>query len=185
MATNAKADTTADETEVAPKKGKGKLLLIVGGVVAALLLGGAAAYFVFGNKPQAEEVAKGGKAGAKGEAKAAEKADPHGAAKKLVYAPMDTFTVNLHDADREHFLQTTINLEVVDASTAEIIKQQMPAIRNRVLLLLSSKGVEELTTREGKEKLATEIAVEVRKSLDGAGETKGLEQVLFSHFVIQ
>jgi flagellar protein FliL len=61
----------------------------------------------------------------------------------------------------------------------------MPTIRNRVLLLLSSKAVEELVTREGKEKLAAEIAAEVRKSLDGPEPTKGLEQVLFSHFVIQ
>lgn len=178
MATN--AEVTVDEVEVAPKKSKRKLMLIAG-ATAVLVVAGAATFFLLGNKPAPEEPAKDGKAAAK----PAVKASAPGVPKKLLYAPMETFTVNLRAADSEHFLQTIINLEVADAPTAETIKQQMPAIRNRVLLLLSSKAVDELVTREGKEKLATEIAAEVRKSLDGPGPTKGLEQVLFSHFVIQ
>lgn len=178
------APAAADGAEGAPKKSNRKLLMIGGIVLAALMLAGTGAYFAFGGKGHAEDAPKAGSDG-KAAAKAEAKADAHGAVKKMLYVPMDMFTVNMRAPDSEHFLQTTISLEVADAATMEAIKQQMPAIRNRVLLLLSSKGVEELSSREGKEKLAAEICAEARKSVDGPGEKKGIEQVLFSHFVIQ
>jgi hypothetical protein len=41
----------------------------------------------------------------------------------------------------------------------------MPAIRNGILLLISSKMAADLTSREGKEKLAAEIALSAGKDL--------------------
>lgn len=161
--------------EPEPKKGKSKML-IIGAAVAVLALGGGGAYYFLKPKPVTED---------------AKSADAHAAApakapnKHLAYLPLETFTVNLRDADKEHFLQIIISLEVVDNVIVESIKQQMPSIRNRVLLLLSSKTSEEILPREGKELLAAEIAAELRKTLDGAGPNKGLEHVLFTHFVVQ
>lgn len=166
---NAAAATTSQDAP-SPEQGKSRKKLIVGVAAALVILGGGGgAYYFLSHKAPADAT------------KTAEKAAP----KHMVYLAMETFTVNLRDAERERFLQATINLEVVDAATIESIKQQMPSIRNRVLLLLSSKSAEELLSREGKEKLSAEIIAELRKSLDGAGPNKGLEQVLFSHFVIQ
>ena len=157
-----------------PVPGKSRKMLMVGVAVAVLAIGGGGAYYFLKPKPAADD-AKG--------------ADGHGAAKApskhLLYLPMDTYTVNLRDSEQERYLQATINLEVADSATVESIKLQMPSIRNRVLLLLSSKTSQELMTREGKETLSAEIAAELRKSLEGASATKGVEQVLFSHFVIQ
>lgn len=157
-----------------PVPGKSRKMLMVGVAVAVLAIGGGGAYYFLKPKPAADD-AKG--------------ADGHGAtkaaSKHLLYLPMDTYTVNLRDSEQERYLQATINLEVADSATVESIKLQMPSIRNRVLLLLSSKTSQELMTREGKETLSAEIAAELRKSLDGASATKGVEQVLFSHFVIQ
>lgn len=163
------AAATVPEGDAPPKKGKGGKLMIIGAIVAALLAGGGGAYFMFGRKPPADT------------AKAVEKAPP----KALQYAPLEMFTVNLRHADQERYLQVTINLEVADSATIDAIKVQTPSVRNRVLLLLSSQDADVLMTREGKEKLAADIATELRKTLDGAGPNKGLEQVLFSHFVIQ
>jgi flagellar FliL protein len=164
-----------------PKKGKSRKLLI-GGAVAALLAMSAGGGYFFMRKPAVDVAATGeAKGSEKGAHKTAEKA-PY---KPMMYVPLETFTVNLHRASEERYLQVTINLELMDAAAADAVKQQMPSIRNRVLLLLSSKGAEELMTRDGKEKLSADIAAELRKTLDGAGPNKGLEQVLFSHFVIQ
>jgi len=161
------APAATESTETPVKKGKGKLFAIIG-IVVALLLGGGGTWFFMGKKA------------------APEHADEHKApAKKSTFTPMETFTVNLRGNDQERFLQTTVTLETSDKQAEDAIKAQMPAIRNRVLLLLSSKDANELLTREGKEKLAAEIATEVRKNLDGPAPTRGLEQVLFSHFVIQ
>lgn len=166
---NAAAAATPETAGTAVKP-KGKKMLVI--IIAAVVLlggGGAGAYFML-RKPHAEE------------SKAAAEKPVH---KKMVYLPMDTFTVNLRDADQERFLQVTINLELADNLVAEALKQQMPAVRNHVLLLLSNKTSADLQPREGKEKLANEIADEMRKSLEGTTPTKGVEQVLFSHLVIQ
>jgi len=163
------AAATATDSNPEPKAANGKKkIVIIAGIVVLLLIGGGAWYFLSHKTPAAD-------------AKTAEQP----AHKHVVYLPLDTFTVNLRDADQERFLQVTINLELSDAATGETIKKQMPAVRNRVLLLLSSKTSEELLPREGKEKLSVEIAAELHKMLDGADPGKSVEQVLFSHFVIQ
>ncbi|MEQ1515224.1 MAG: flagellar basal body-associated protein FliL [Usitatibacteraceae bacterium] len=159
-------------SEAAP--GKSRKMLFAGAAVAILALGGGGAYYFLKPKPVADD-GKGADAHAAAPA----------AAKHVVYLPMDTFTVNLRDPEQERYLQSTINLELADTATADALKLQMPSVRNRVLLLLSSKTSQELMTREGKELLSAEIAAELRKTLGGNSPTKGVEQVLFSHFVIQ
>ncbi len=158
----------APEGDAKPAAGKSRKMLMIGAAVLVLAIGGGGYYFM-SHKNAAESP------------KAAEKAPP----KQLQYLPLDTFTVNLNDTGQERYLQVTINLELIDAATAEALKRQMPSLRNKVLLHLSSKAADELLSREGKEKLATELADEMRKSLEGTSPTKGLEQVLFSQFVIQ
>jgi flagellar FliL protein len=157
------------DTVPEPKKGKSRKMLIAGIIVSLLAAGGGAGYYFLGHKSSADH------------GKAAEKATP----RTMVYVPLETFTVNLHNAEADRYLQLTINLEVADSSTADAIKVQMPSIRNRILLLLSSQDAESLMRREGKEKLAAEIVAELRKTLEGDGPSKGLAQVLFSQFVIQ
>lgn len=169
MANAATATAPATDIDVQPKPAKSRKLLIIVVIVAIVVLGGGAAYYFLSRKPAADG------------AKIAEKSVP----RQPMYLPMDTFTVNLRDADQERFLQVTINLELADAATVDALKVQLPSIRSRLLLLLSSKTSEDLLPREGKEKLSAEIAVELRKSLESATASKGVEQVLFSHFVIQ
>jgi flagellar FliL protein len=167
------------EVEVQAKPGKSRKWLIAGALAALLALGGGGgAYYYFVARTATADHST---AAQKSSPKTAEKA----ARKPMLYVPMETFTVNLTNADQERYLQVTITLEVPDTSSVDIIKQQMPAIRNAVLLLLSSKDARELMTREGKEKLSAELTAELRKTIDGAGPNKGLEQILFSHFVIQ
>ena len=162
-----------------PQKGKSRKWLIVGAAATLLALGGGGggAYYFMAGKPAADNT----KDAQKSPPKSAEKV-PH---KTMLYVPMESFTVNLQNSDQERYLQVTINLEVADTATANSLKEQMPSVRNAVLLLLSSKDARDLMTRDGKEKLSTEITTELRKKLDGAGPSKGLEQILFSHFVIQ
>jgi flagellar FliL protein len=127
-----------------PKKGKAKLFIIIG-LVVVLLAGGAGAFLLMGKKSghKQEEAAHEEK-----------KAAP-------VFAPLETFTVNLADTERERFLQTNISLEVRDAHIAEELKNYNPAIRNRLLILLSSQSSEKLASAEGKEQLAGQIVTQV------------------------
>jgi len=155
-------------TPPARKKRAGKLIRISIALVAAIGAGGGG-WFYLQHK--------------NADAKAAPAVQPK---KQPVFLPIDQFTVNVPGGGGEHFLQIAFSLEVVDSKTADAIKLQLPIIRGRLLMLLASKAVEDLSNTAGKQKLIGEILVEARAPLP-AGETptKGVENVHFSAFVIQ
>lgn len=170
----------------APKKGKAKLFIIIG-LVVVLLGGGAGAFLLMSKKSAHKEDAT------------------HEEAKKApVFAPLETFTVNLSDTERERFLQTNISLEVRDAHIAEELKAYNPAIRNKLLILLSSQSSEMLASAEGKENLAAQIVTSVNAVLgfkvkkkkaksedeadaeeEAAAPVPPILNALFSSFVVQ
>ena len=150
-------------TEAAPKGGKKKLIIIIAAVLVLVLGGGGAAFMMLKKKPaEGEEDAGDGHGKPKAEAKAA-----HAEPAKLrpqydpkhppVFLPLDPFTVNLADRESERYAQIGLTLEIIDAKTGEDIKLYMPAIRNNILMVLSQKTAAQLSTREGKEKLARAI----------------------------
>lgn len=153
------------EAGSAPAKGKSKKLIVIAALVL-LAAGGGGAGWYFTQKGKADEPA---------EAAPVKKAPP-------VFVNLETFTVNLADQDR--FLQVGIIYEVAGNEIAEAMKTQMPVIRSRILLLLSSKTVEALSSVDGKQKLAEELLTEARAPLAPKGD-EAIGQVHFSAFVIQ
>ncbi len=143
MATTAAAAAKAPAEaapEAAPKKSNKPLLIIII-VVVLLALGGAGAWFFLLNSDEDEA--------------------PQASAKPPVFLPLDQFTVNLQPEDGQQFLQVAMTLKVVDQAVADAIKAQLPEVRSRVLLLLSSKKASQLLSLEGKTSLAAEIVAEI------------------------
>jgi flagellar FliL protein len=177
------------ERPVRAAGGRGKLIMIA--VVALLLLGaagGAAWYFMHSSEDEDVPVAKGKKAkdkDAKDGKDGKETAVREGPRKPAEFMNLDTFIVNLQDESGTHYLQTAIVFEVTDEKSVLALKAQMPVIRSKLLLLLSSKLPSELKTPEGKEKLAEEIVTEARKYLNVKSPEEALPQVHFGSFVIQ
>lgn len=149
----------------APKKKSKLVLILAAALVGAGGAGGGAWFMMKGKHADAEHAAEEPK----------KKAPP-------VFVTPEVFTVNL--ADREHFLQTQIVFEVDNPKLTDAINAQMPILRSRVLLLLSSKTSEELSQVEGKKKLVEELLAEVRGRLDEK-EQKSVQAVHFASFVIQ
>ena len=144
----------AAAADAAPKPAKKKkLIIIIGAVVLLLVMAGGAAAWVMASRKALDE--DGQEVDAKSSAVAA----------VPTFLPMENMVVNLADPGGERFAQVGITLELRDAKTAEMVKQYMPSIRSGILLLLSQRHSDELLTREGKEKLATDIAREVAKPL--------------------
>jgi flagellar FliL protein len=150
----------------APVRGKSKKLMLIAAIVLLAVAGGGSAAWYFTNKGKANEPA---------EAAAPQKAP-------TVFVNLETFTVNL--ADEGRFLQVGIVYAVAGNEIAEAMKVQMPVIRSRILLLLSSKNADALTGVDGKQKLAEELLVEARAPLAPKGD-ESIAQVHFSSFVIQ
>jgi flagellar protein FliL len=101
------------------------------------------------------------------------------------FTDLDVFTVNLQPEDGNHYLQVGLTIKTLQTKVGEAIKKQMPEIRNRVLLLLSSKKPSEISTVDGKQKLSEEITHEIRESLDSKSMQDEILGVLFTSFVIQ
>jgi len=200
----------APAADAPAKKGSKKLIIIIAAAVLALVVvGGGAAFFLMKSKhADDEEGGDGGgsashaKAEAKHEAPKAKAKDPHAVP---TFVPLEPFTVNLADRDHERYAQIGITLEVDDPKFAEQMKGFMPAIRSAILLVLAHKTGEELLERDGKEKLAEEIAreavrpmgieIDVEDEEDDASSKKKkkkrapvynpVQRVLFSSFIIQ
>jgi flagellar FliL protein len=171
-----KQEADASEAAAPPKKKRGmlKLLLVLLPLLGAA--GGGAWYFL-----QEHEPAAGAKPGAA-------KAAPAKAAstKPPVFVTLDPFTVNLqHDDASPQYLQVGLALKVSDGAAVDAIKLRMPEIRNRVLLLLSSKKAGDIMTLEGKQTLSTELTREITQPLAGSVSAAALDSVLFTSFVIQ
>jgi flagellar FliL protein len=73
---------------------------------------------------------------------------------------------------------------VSDDKVVDTMKQYMPVLRNRILLLLSSKKPSDLASVDGKRKLVDELVAAVKDAmpLPAGQEVRG---ALLSSFVIQ
>jgi flagellar FliL protein len=174
----AKQEADAGAEDSAPPKKKRSLLKIVLLLTPLLAIAAGAAFYFLQDEQPAETDKRAPAKGAK-----AAKQEP---AKPPVFVTLEPFTVNLQHGDSSsQYLQVGLVLKISDDAVAEAIKLYMPEIRNRVLLLLSSKSAGDLATAEGKKTLSTELAHEILQPLTGKVPAKGLDSVLFTSFVIQ
>ena len=101
------------------------------------------------------------------------------------FKELDVFTVNLQPEERSQYLQLGLTVKIRDTNVAEEIDHKMPEIRNRILLLLTSKTANDISTLIGKQLLSSELAEEIRKSMDSEILREEILEVLFTSFVIQ
>ncbi|MDI1361367.1 flagellar basal body-associated protein FliL [Methylotenera sp.] len=161
------ADPKPDGAEVAPKSKK-KLIIMIAAVVL-LAGGGGAGWFLTHQKLDHKK----------------EEAKHEEPAHAPVFVTLEAFTVNLQPDPDEKFLQTEISLQVASPEQEELMKAQMPAVRSRLLILLTSKTASEISTSEGKQKLSDEIVAEVNKPFSKGAKSQEVTGVFFTSFVIQ
>lgn len=95
------------------------------------------------------------------------------------------FVVNLADVEAARFLQVEMEVMARDTAALDHVTTHMPRIRNSLLLLLGSRHVHDLSTREGKEKLRADVIAEVQKVLTEETGKPQIEAVYFNSFVMQ
>lgn len=166
-----KGKTEADAKpagEGGAKPKKAKLIILV--VIAVLVIGGgggAAWFLLMGSKKSTDQHKE-------------EKPKPP------VFVSLERKTYNLPSADgTDHYLMVAVDVKVEDQLVAEKVKLHMPEILNGMLMLISSKSVEELATLAGKKKLSAEIAKVVNEPMHLKEGEKGASEALFTEFVIQ
>lgn len=160
----------ADEEDV-PVAGSKKWLFIA--LIVVLVLGGAAggAWFFLtgGNEENSDEAVEA----------------------PVVRAPVQylelspAFIVNFPHQGRQRFMQATITVMGRDALAMDAVNQHMPVIRHNLINLLSAQLILVFEDPAGIERLRQMATDEVNQVLLREIGREGIEELLFTNFVMQ
>lgn len=162
----------------APPKDKKKLFIIIGAAVALLAIGGGA-FFLGGSKAESK--------GAPGEAKVEAKAEGGGEAKPGEAAvatgvyPLEPFIVNIYDGQEIRYLKLKVEFEMANALVKSELDANVAPLRDAILILLTTKTMQEIQDLQGKNQLREQILGAVGKIIPAGKVTK----VYFTDFVVQ
>ena len=113
---------------------------------------------------------------------AAAKAEPPPPAAPVFFA-LDTFTVNLGDA--EHVFYVGITLRLKDDATRTRLSEYLPEVSSRLLLLFSRQDAAQLSTDEGKQKLVADIKQTLAAPLISGQPKQEVTDVLYTAFILR
>jgi flagellar protein FliL len=194
MAEAKKADSGDGEQPASKKKSK-LLLIIAVAAVLALAIGGGVIYLL-ASKKAAHSEDEGDQAPPK-EAKV----DKAAAEAPPVFVKLEAFTVKLQTESQDAYLQVVPELRVLNAHIGDKIKDYMPEIRHKVLLILAGKKASDLSSPQGVQQLSNEMRVTINGVIDQSPQRrKGkaatepgdlaapddpVQEVLFTSFIVQ
>ncbi len=150
------------------KKGGGKKKLIIFLIIGLVLLGGiggGAYFFLFAKSPPPEE-----------EAPPEPKEPAVGP-----FLQLDPFIVNLADPTGQRYLRAKITLEFYNDEAYQQANERIPQINDAIIMVLSSKTVEEVLSPEGK----MELRMELLRKLNELLGPHSVKNIYFTQFVVQ
>ena len=100
-----------------------------------------------------------------------------------VFFALDTFTVNLGDADRVLYIGVTLRLK--DEASRTRLNEYLPEVRSRLLLLFSRQDANALSTEEGKQKLIAAIKETLSPPLVAGQPKQDVTDVLYTAFILR
>ena len=180
-------DKNKQEAEAAPEGKKSSsmmLIIIIVVLILVILIGAIIAILMMGGDSKSTE--KSAEKTEKTEKVAEKKATPGMNESRTldkigILYPLDTFTVNLLSENGSRYLKAQVSLELSGKELTEELDAKKAVIRDRILRILSSKSIEEVSTLKGKDQLGAQIMQELNTMLkDGS-----INGVYFTDFVIQ
>ena len=181
-------EENAEELE-APEKKKSNMLMIViivvlvliiliGAVVTVLFMGGDEEDMTDVKEPQAKE--KKVRSSRKSTSSASFE-DSRQLSEIGILYPLDTFTVNLKSDAGRRYLKVTMSLELQGEELSLELDAKTAVLRDRIIRILSSKTLEEISSKKGKGKVSSQV-MDTLNSMIADGEIQG---IYFTEFVIQ
>ncbi|QHM71484.1 flagellar basal body-associated protein FliL [Mixta intestinalis] len=104
-----------------------------------------------------------------------------------VFFALDTFTVNLVNADNDpdRVLYVGFTLRLPDEATRLRMNDYLPEVRSRLLLLLSRQDALKLATEPGKQALVEQIKQVLAPPLVKGQPAQVVSDVLFTAFILR
>jgi len=153
-----------------------KTVTIIVTIVVLLVAGGGGAWFYFSNGSTTAESDSANSA-----------IEARGESYYLALEP--PFIVNFVYKDTLRYLQMTLSVMSHEQKILEQVTHHMPAIRHRLIMLISNKSFDELNGEDSKEALREEMLLEIRNIIQ-AEQNKThnpgrVEAVYFTGYVMQ
>lgn len=109
-----------------------------------------------------------------------------GKPKSAMYFPIKpAFVVNFSTPGRQRFMQVEITVLTREMDVFNALQTHMPLIKNRLVMLFSGEIYDELQTNEGKELLRLKALDAMQQVMQQEIAKPGVEEVLFTSFVMQ
>lgn len=180
-------EETTEESEPEKKKSGNMLMIIIIVVLILIILGGAVVAILLMGDDEASVVQQS--AAPQVREQSAPRQSSSSAAfegsRKLseigILYPLDTFTVNLKSDAGRRYLKVTMSLELEGEELSLELDANSAVLRDRVIRILTSKTLEEISSKKGKQKVSSQV-MDTLNSMISDGQIKG---IYFTEFVIQ
>ena len=169
----------AKEQEVPPKSKK-KLFIIIGAAVGALVVIGVAASLFMG-KGSKKEAKQGAKQEATAPAAAESGSGGEGQAGAASVYSLEPFVVNIYDGQELRYLRIKVEFQMSGPDVKPLLDGNLAQLRDAILVLLTTKTLQEIQDLQGKEQLKQQILAAVDKIVPPGKVLK----VYFTDFVVQ
>lgn len=98
----------------------------------------------------------------------------------------DPMVLNLATANNKlTFLQLKAEVLVKDEASRNIIESHIPAIRHQLVVSLSEQAAVDMKTSSKRELIRQQITKEVSTMMENMANTKDVDEILFSTFLVQ
>jgi len=186
------AEEEKTEEESAPKEKKSSnmlMIIIIAVLILIIIIGAVVAVLLMSGDEEAVDATKTTQVQEKSVASSSSRQvtnDAYSNTRKLdeigTLYPLDTFTVNLKSDSGRRYLKVTMSLELEgDEELSTELDAKSAVLRDRIIRILSSKTLEEISSRKGKEKVSQQI-MDTLNAMLSKGRIKG---IYFTEFVIQ
>jgi len=183
----AEEENTEQEAPVEKKSGNMLMIIIIVVLVLIILIGAVVGILLMsGDEEETTQVAPQAKEKTISKSKSRSSSpDDFDDGRQLseigVLYPLDTFTVNLKSDAGRRYLKVTMSLELEGEELSLELDAKTPVLRDRVIRILTSKTLEEISSKKGKQKVSNQI-MDTLNSMISDGQIKG---IYFTEFVIQ
>ncbi len=187
MAEEENKETGEEEQPKEKKSGNMLMIIIIVVLILIIIIGGAVAFLLMNDDEedikQDKEVVKTEKKVTK--RRSSSSSSPIDDSRPLseigTLYPLETFTVNLKSDSGRRYLKVSMSLEIDGEELSMELDAKSAVLRDRIIRILTSKTLEEISSKKGKAKVTQQI-IDSLNSMMVDGNIKGL---YFTEFVIQ
>ncbi len=97
----------------------------------------------------------------------------------------EPLVLNLDGGSKLSFLQISADVLVTDSDTKYAVKLHVPAIRHKLIMLLSERKTADIKSPATREEIRQQVTAEVKQLIAELSEDADISEVLFSNILVQ